>query len=390
MHKISPYHYPLITSRLATTTGMELFDELTSNNASFRTRLDPLIERIGPTVLNRVLPLLSLSINDKPVYTWAKLKEMQKAHHVPLDVDYEEEDPWDIAGRPTELTMMLTIAFSARPKAADWNTLQRLHEGLDGSDRADLKALFSAFYGVDLDKLFDTTTALWAVPEQIQDIPQARDILGQQFVQIGEAQWKRTDRVVNAYKVFLVESYVEYDDEDGSSQRCLDHVQVGCAATLEGAIEISAKILDKISVEYAIDENRRLVRTGPDYRTLQIVNKEGCTVLKAALKEGPEKVQGSDSKACEYHAQWIHPHAPGEVDQVNEKIKALYREAADESRWDNYSTAQSLRKQAAALESRLPSEKYDAYAAQDALRKTMARIGNNRQSASLLGVDLGL
>lgn len=389
MQKISPYHYPLITSRLATTTGVDLYDEVTSNKTSFRTRLDPLIERIGPTVLNRVLPLLSLSINDKPIYTWSKLKEMQKAHHTPLDVDPDDADPWDIAGRPTELTMMLTIAFSARPKAADWNTLQSLYESLNDSDRADLSTLFSAFYGIHLEKLFDTSNSLWAAPEVIQDIPQARDILGQQFVQTGESQWKRADRVVNAHKVFLAESYTDHDDEDGSSKRRIHHIQVGCAATLEGAIEVSAKILDQISIQYVNDGGGRLAWSGPDYRALQIVNEEGVAVLKAALEEGPEKEEGG-SLAREYHARWIHPYAPSEIDQVQEKVKALYREAGEESRWDNYSTAQSLRKQAAALESRLPSEKYDAYEAQDALRKTMARIGNNRQSASLLGVDLGL
>lgn len=390
MQKISPYHYPLITSRLSTTTGMDLHDEVTSNKTSFRTRLDPLIERIGPTVLNRVLPLLSLSINDKPIYTWAKLKEMQKAHHTPLDVDPDDADPWDIAGRPTELTMMLTIAFSEKPRAADWNTLQRLYEGLDGSGRADLDALFSAFYGVDLVKLFDTTNALWAVPEQIQDIPQARDILGQQFVQTGEAQWKRADRVVKKHRVFLVESYYEHDDEDGSSERVLAHVQVGCAATLEGAIEVAAKILDKVCLRYELDKDGNFELKTPDYRALKIFGEDSSALLTAKLVEPLTRNQSIETEEFRYEAKWRHPYAKNEVEEVKAKIADLRREASLESGWDNYDTSNRLSKQAQALENSLPSEKHDSYAIQDTLRKTMAKIGSDRQSTALLGLDLGL
>ncbi|AXH60076.1 hypothetical protein [Pseudomonas amygdali] len=388
MQKISPYHYPLITSRLTTTNQMDLWDELSSNKASFRERLDPLIERIGPTVLNRVLPLLSLSINGKPIYTWAKLKEIQKAHHTPLDADHE--DAWDIDARPTELTMLLTIAFSARPRAADWNTLQRLHEGLNASDRADLNVLFSAFYGVGLDKLFDTTNALWTQPEQIQDIPQARDILGQQFVQTGQAQWKRADRVVNKHRVFLVESYYEHDDEDGSSERVLAHVQVGCAATLEGAIEVAAKILDKITLRYKLDKAGHLEQETPDYRALKIYGEEKSALLSAKLVNPLAGKDPVETKEYRYEAQWRHPCAKNEVEGIKAKIAELRSEAAEESRWDNFDTSNRLSKQAQVLEKRLPSEKHDSYAIQDVLRKTMAKIGNDRQSTALLGVDLGL
>jgi len=365
-------------------------DDLVSNQAPMRTKHDALIERIGPTVLNRVLPLLSVSINNKPVYTWSRLKEIQKENHMPLQVEPEDEDPWDVIGRPIELTMLLRMAFSDKPKAVDWNTLQALYEGLSVSERTDLSALFEEFYEVDLNTLFSTEDALWAEPEKIQDISKLHDILGQQFVQIADTKWKRADLVVNKHKVYLVECYTDYDEEDRTSRQCTSHIQVGCAATLEGAIEVSAKILDKISAQYDVDEYGRLMRTTPDYRALQICGENGLLMLRATLKESKPNEISKTSKTALYDVQWIHPFSPSEIGQVKAQIQELNNEASQESRWDNFSTAKALRREADLLESRLPSEKFDSYAAQDTLRKTMAKIGDSRQSAALLGVDLGL
>jgi len=390
MQKISPYRYPLINSFLTAKTSMDLWDELSKNKPEHRTRLDPLIERIGPTVLNRVLPMLSLSINDQPIHTWAKLKELQKVHHMPLQVDHEDEDPWNIAGRPVELTMMLTIAFSAIPKAVDWNTLQSLYESLGASDRNDLAMLFDEYYGVDMNSLFDTSAYLWAEPEKVEDIPGSRDILGQQFVQIEDTKWKRVDRVVNAHKVYLVKAFNDYDEEDRSSRVCLEHVQVGCAATLEGAIEVAAKIVDQIPLTYRLDRDGFVERESADYRVLKICGQDGTTLLSAKLKEPDAPKLSTESTANLYDALWSFPYARNEVEEVKARIKDLYAEASEESRWDNFSTAQGLRKKAEAMERRLPSEKHDSYALQNTLRKIMARIGNDRQATALLGVDLGL
>lgn len=389
MKKINPYHYALIDSLLIPKNGSETWDDLTSQNAHHRSHLDQRIERLGKRVLAKILPILSLKVNKRPIFTWNQLKALQAEYSLPVDTDAEDYDPWDHAHQPQELTLMLALAANERPGNVDWQSFSDIFESLDEQDRSDMAAIFAEMYGVDIPQLLDTSTELWETPLKIQDLPATRSILGRDFHEIAEGKWRRVDLELKQFKIHLLQRCESYDEEERETTYYIAHNLVGCAATLEGAIEVAARIQDKLIARYEIDNRGVSFLVNEDYRAIQITDTKGNVRLYGALMKDITQRSGI---ACSipYVTQWQHPIERSQVDQVKQQIKALCAEASEESRWDNHSTAQDLRSSARKLELQLPSENHDSYADQEALRRTMIKIGNHQQAGSLLGRDLGL
>lgn len=388
---INPYHYPVIDARLEPARNQDLYERMMSTDASSRTSIDAPLTRLSEPVMDRVLAILSLSYDRSQLRSWTDVLAIQasnaKQPASPQEAEWEEDPP------PTELSLILTIAAAQSRNRGDWHALQLIVQALSEDQRQDLSSVFSYLYGITLDNLFLPPKGLWACPRSEIDLPEMRNILGRDFAHLGDGKWKRVDLCVQNFKVFLIEGQVEYDEEDGSSRYAKRGYQVGCAATPEGAIDVASQILPRLYATYRKVSDGFHTIDGPDKIALRIQDCRGEVLLAADLSEQPAPgLQGGvpDTYRVGYDATWQQPVPLDQVESTIQKIQKLESDASEESRWDNFSSAQNLRKEAAALKAKLPSKNYDLYALQLTLRQTLARLGDHKQASRLLSSDLGL
>lgn len=388
---INPYHYPVINARLDPLRNEDLYERMMSSDGTSRTSIDAPLTRLAEPVMDRVFAILSLSYDGSQLRSWTDVLAIQasnaKQPASPQDAEWEE------GPLPTELSLILTIAASQSRNRGDWHALQLFVQALSEDQRQDLSSVFSYLYGVTLDSLFLPPKGLWACPRPEIDLPEVRKILGRDFAHLGDGKWKRVDHCVQNFKVILIEGQVEYDEEDRSSRYAKRGYQVGCAATPEGAIEVVSQILPRLYAAYRKTSDGFHTIEGPDKIALRIQDCRGEVILAADLSEQPApRLQGGvpDNYKVGYEATWQQPVPLDQVESTIQKIRALESEATEESRWDNFSSAQNLREEAAELKAKLPSKNYDVYALQLTLRQTLARLGDHKQASRLLSSDLGL
>ncbi len=257
-------------------------------------------------------------------------------------------------------------------------------------DEADFVVrIFEMMFNVKINMLFDKPRCLWEIPEKIAELNNLCHSGGNDFIEIKKGVWQRVDIAVRSFNVTLIKDVGVVDDEDYSTRYYRKHSIVGCAATIEGAIEIASKIIPQLKAEYVVNHEGVPSRVNDECLELQIKDRKGEVLLRAKLYEPDVQALNQDC-TVNYEAEWIEPIPAESLEKVEEKIKSLNSQAGFESSWDNYATAQGLRRSAEQLKERLPSKNYDSYELQRILRQTLSVVGDTKQVRNLLEMDLSL
>lgn len=385
--KINPYHYLVIDSRLEVTSGQDLEDMLAGmehvpdfDNA--------LIEHSA--VLDQVLPHLGLHYGSMPIKSYATLDLIKSNNDLKrMEAINDEESYLEPYHFPIRLTEILLEISQKKPKHANWSKFVEVLLDLKDEQASFLGDIFEMMYKVKLNSLFDKPKGLWETPIKIDELKSLSHSNGNDFLEIKDGVWKRVDLAVSSFNVTIVKMAWIHDEEDYSTRSYKKPFLVGCAATIEGAIEIASRILPQLKAEYDANQEGVPCRINDEYLEMHIKDRKGEVLLSARLTE-PERQVCNHAYSVNYEAEWVEPIPAEKVSAVEAEIKELYSNAGLESGWDNYSTAQQLRSSAQRLQDRLPSKNYDTYALHRLLRSTFSHLGDNQQTRNLLIQDLSL
>jgi hypothetical protein len=385
--KINPYHYPVIDSRLEAASGQDLEDMLAGveDVPDFENALAEYSD-----VLDQVLPHLGLHYGSMPIKSYAALELIKSNNQLKrIEVLNDEDSYLEPYHFPIRLTEILLETSQKKPKHANWSKFVEVLLDLEDEQASFLGDIFEMMYKVKLNSLFDKPKGLWETPVKIDELKSLSNSNGNDFLEIKDGVWKRVDLAIRSFNVTIVKMVWIHDEENYSTGSYKKPFIVGCAATIEGAIEIASRILPQLKAVYEANQEGVPSRMNDEYLEMYIQDRKGEILLTAMLTE-PERQVCNHAYSVNYEAEWLEPIPAEHIEIVESEIKSLNSQAGFESGWDNYSTAVGLRKAARALNARLPSKNYDTYALHRLLRSTFSLLGDNQQTRNLLIQDLSL
>jgi hypothetical protein len=385
--KINPYHYPVIDGRLEITSGQELEDFLSGVNDA--PELDQALALSADT-LDKIFPLLGLHYHEIAIKSYSTLEIIRSNNHVKRAEALNDEEyylePYHF---PITLTEILLETSTKKPKHPNWSKFVEVYLELKDEQAKLVSDIFEMMYKVRLNTLFDKPKGLWETPCKIDELKSLSHSSGNDFIEVNKGVWKRVDIAVKSFHVAILKRVWITDEEEYSTRSYKKSLVVGCAATIEGAIEVASRILPQLKAVYDANQEGVPSRMNDEYLEMHIKDRKGEILLTARLTE-PEQQVCNHAYSVNYEAEWVEPIPAEHIEIVENEIKSLYSQAGVESGWDNYSTANGLRQAAQTLKDRLPSKNYDSYELHRLLRSTLSQIGDNQQSRNLLIQDLSL
>lgn len=384
--KLNPYHYPIFDNRLTTLYRGDLEEILDGSTNIDMNGLNEAIVRQA-SILDKVFKILHCRYNNVEIASFDCLRKIQAQNVINRKV--EEPDYWTDLENPIDLASIMMVIACTKPKNTNWSAFRELHLSLNKEQASDLALIFDIIYQTNLDNLFDEPKGLWEFPQKIDELKEQIRANGVGFLKTGDGKWKRTDLAIKNFHVSIIKKKEEYDDETDELKCYKKSSVVGCAATFEGAIEVASRVISRLKAKYEVDNEGMSVRVNNECIELHIKDSNGEVLLRANLKEESADNYYS-SFSVGYEAEWVEVIPRNNVEYALEKIKQLIDEASEESRWDNYYTADNLRKAAQNIRDRLPSKNYDSYKLHEKLRYTLGVLGDNKQTRKLLIQDLSL
>lgn len=229
LKKLSPYHYALLSKRLG--------------EYHYTPRDDgthPLREE--EPVLDRWIELLNLKHEEVQI---SCVSELLRAVATPLHRDEEGTAPAD-----KDPMVFLIHRLIDSQHRIDWQAYVDFYHGLAPTDQDKIEAVFKALMAFDHAEFLNPRDPVWTIPEQMHD-------LSRSATTILLNTEKRAERIQETLRFRVcMSSYYQERDEDGDWCEAIEIHLIGVAATVEAAIEIAVKGIQKFVLVRYVDELR--------------------------------------------------------------------------------------------------------------------------------------